>query len=129
MIVTDQQRADAIAALGNSIIRTPHVDRLALGGTAFRPAYAPCPVCAPARLADDRRSTPRGGMLGQLRACPGGPAGRVAFSQFSRGWNGQYFAADGERTYVYWAADRREWNFAVGDGLDLGLIPQPGGPG
>ncbi len=49
IIVTDQQRADTIAALGDPLIRTPHLDRLVHEGTAFRRAYTPCPVCAPAR--------------------------------------------------------------------------------
>ncbi len=49
MIVTDQQREDSIAALGNPIIKTPNMDRLVNEGTAFRRAYTPCPVCAPAR--------------------------------------------------------------------------------
>ncbi len=49
MLVTDQQRADTIAALGNPVIKTPALDRLARTGTSFRRAYTPCPVCAPAR--------------------------------------------------------------------------------
>ena len=34
-ILTDQQRADTVHALGNPIIRTPALDRLAREGTAF----------------------------------------------------------------------------------------------
>jgi arylsulfatase A-like enzyme len=49
MIVTDQQRADTIHGLGNDLIKTPALDRLVREGTAFRRAYTPCPVCAPAR--------------------------------------------------------------------------------
>ncbi len=49
LILTDQQRADTIAALGNDHIRTPHLDRLASEGTAFTSAYSPSPVCVPAR--------------------------------------------------------------------------------
>jgi choline-sulfatase len=49
MIVTDQQRADTIAALGNSRIKTPTLNRLCREGTAFRRAYTPTPVCGPAR--------------------------------------------------------------------------------
>jgi arylsulfatase A-like enzyme len=49
IIVTDQQRADTIAALGNPIIKTPTLDRLCNEGTAFRRAYTPTPVCGPAR--------------------------------------------------------------------------------
>lgn len=38
-ILTDDQRADTIAALGNSGIITPHLDELARTGLAFRNAY------------------------------------------------------------------------------------------
>ena len=48
-IMTDQQRADTIAALGNSLIRTPNLDRLVRRGAAFTQAYSSCPVCVPAR--------------------------------------------------------------------------------
>ncbi len=49
LLMTDQQRADTIAALGNPIIRTPTLDRLVREGSSFTRAYTPSPVCAPAR--------------------------------------------------------------------------------
>lgn len=49
VLVTDQQRADTIAALGNSAIATPNLDRLVARGVAFTRAYSTCPVCVPAR--------------------------------------------------------------------------------
>ncbi|GMV99570.1 MAG: sulfatase [Candidatus Hydrogenedentota bacterium] len=36
---------------GETLIQTPHVDRLAREGTAFRAAYTTCPVCSPSRSA------------------------------------------------------------------------------
>ena len=48
-IMTDQQRFDTIAALGNSRISTPNIDRLVKRGVAFTNAYSTCPVCVPAR--------------------------------------------------------------------------------
>ncbi len=48
-IMTDQQRADTIASLGNSHIHTPNLDRLARRGISFSKAYSNCPVCVPAR--------------------------------------------------------------------------------
>ena len=48
-IMTDQQRFDAIAALGNSHIYTPNMDRLVRRGISFSNAYATCPVCVAAR--------------------------------------------------------------------------------
>lgn len=50
-ILTDQQRADTIGALGNDAIRTPNLDRLVAEGTVFERAYTPAPVCVPARHA------------------------------------------------------------------------------
>ena len=51
IFLTDQQRADTIGALGNSVIRTPVLDRLVNEGTTFTRAYTPSPVCVPARCA------------------------------------------------------------------------------
>ena len=48
-VMTDQQRADAIAALGNGDIYTPNMDRLVRRGVAFTNGYSTCPVCVPAR--------------------------------------------------------------------------------
>ena len=48
-VMTDQQRFDTIAALGNAHIHTPHLDRLVRRGIAFTRAYSTCPVCVPAR--------------------------------------------------------------------------------
>jgi arylsulfatase len=48
-IMTDQQRFDTIAALGNDTIHTPNYDRLVRRGIAFTNAYSTCPVCVPAR--------------------------------------------------------------------------------
>ena len=49
-IMTDQQRFDTIAALGNPLIYTPNFDRLVARGVTFTNAYSTCPVCVPARL-------------------------------------------------------------------------------
>ncbi len=48
-IMTDQQRSDALSIAGNTVLRTPHLDRLARQGAFFSRAYTPCAVCAPAR--------------------------------------------------------------------------------
>lgn len=48
-IITDQQRYDALGYAGNSVIRTPNLDRLAGQGVYFANAYTPCAVCGPAR--------------------------------------------------------------------------------
>jgi Arylsulfatase A and related enzymes len=48
-IMTDQQRFDTIAALGNSQIYPPNKDLLVRRGISFSNAYATCPVCVAAR--------------------------------------------------------------------------------
>jgi arylsulfatase len=48
-ITTDQQRADTIAAMGNGVIRTPNLDRLAAEGVAFTRAYCQSAICTPSR--------------------------------------------------------------------------------
>jgi len=49
IIMTDQQRWDALGCAGNLEIKTPNMDRLAKGGVQFMNAYSACPVCVPAR--------------------------------------------------------------------------------
>ncbi len=48
-VMTDQQRFDTIASLGNSQAHTPNLDRLVQRGVACTNAYSSCPVCVPAR--------------------------------------------------------------------------------
>ena len=48
-VMTDQQRFDTIAALGNEHIHTPNLDRLVRRGLSFTNAYSTCPVCVAAR--------------------------------------------------------------------------------
>jgi len=43
------QRADTIHALGNDVIKTPHLDRLVREGASFTNCHTPSPVCVPAR--------------------------------------------------------------------------------
>jgi arylsulfatase A-like enzyme len=45
----DQMRADHMACAGNSIIRTPNLDRLAARGTLFERSFCNNPICMPAR--------------------------------------------------------------------------------
>ena len=48
-VMTDQQRFDTIASLGNPQAHTPNLDRLVRRGVACTNAYSSCPVCVPAR--------------------------------------------------------------------------------
>lgn len=49
LILTDDQRPDTIAALGNPHIRTPNLDRLVRSGTHFPRAVCAYPLCHPSR--------------------------------------------------------------------------------
>jgi arylsulfatase A-like enzyme len=48
-IVADQLRADHVGFGGNSVVRTPNLDRLASRGTVFDRAYVANPICMPNR--------------------------------------------------------------------------------
>ncbi len=65
LLMADQLRADCVGAYGNSVIRTPHLDRIANEGIRFRNAYSTTPTCTPARSALLTGLGPwRHGMLG-----------------------------------------------------------------
>ncbi len=49
LIMTDQQRADTIGALGAHWMQTPHLDRLVNEGAAFSECFVTSPVCVGAR--------------------------------------------------------------------------------
>ena len=49
VILSDDQGAWAMCCAGNSEIRTPNLDRLALGGIRFDEFFCTSPVCSPAR--------------------------------------------------------------------------------
>ena len=49
LLLTDDQRPDTIAALGNPIIKTPNLDRLVHRGSVFLNATCANPICTPSR--------------------------------------------------------------------------------
>ncbi|MEX0885334.1 MAG: arylsulfatase [Phycisphaeraceae bacterium] len=51
LIMTDQQRGDALGADGHPVLQTPNLDGLANAGSRFARAYSTCPSCVPARRA------------------------------------------------------------------------------
>ncbi len=48
-LMSDQHRADLAGYAGNTVVRTPVLDRLARTGVVFQNAYTPSPICVPAR--------------------------------------------------------------------------------
>lgn len=49
LIMTDQQRGDALSIDGHPVLQTPYVDHVAAAGHRFAHAYSTCPICIPAR--------------------------------------------------------------------------------
>lgn len=49
MIVTDQERFDALGCNGSTVCETPNIDELALRGVRFDSAFTPTALCSPAR--------------------------------------------------------------------------------
>ena len=65
LIMTDQQRGDALGCAGNGSIITPHLDLLAADGYLFTNAYSSAPSSTPARAGLLTGLTPwHHGMLG-----------------------------------------------------------------
>jgi arylsulfatase len=51
MITDDQHRADCVGFMGNHVIRTPNLDRLAHHGMVFENCFVQAPLCVPSRAA------------------------------------------------------------------------------
>jgi len=49
ILTTDQQRVDAMSAVGNKWLKTPNLDALAARGVYFTNSYCPYPLCSPSR--------------------------------------------------------------------------------
>ena len=49
VLVTDDQRADALSAAGNAVLRTPELDRLAGDGTRFENGFVTTSICMTSR--------------------------------------------------------------------------------
>lgn len=50
IVMADQLTAPAVGAYGNTVVQTPHIDRLAKEGVLFENAYCNSPLCAPSRF-------------------------------------------------------------------------------
>ncbi|MGH9338077.1 MAG: sulfatase family protein [Acidobacteriota bacterium] len=48
-LLTDDQRWDALGCMGNSILRTPHIDRLAVQGMRFKNHFVTTAICMSSR--------------------------------------------------------------------------------
>lgn len=79
LIMTDQQRFDAVGAYGESAIATPSLDRLAAEGVLFEHAYVSNPICTPSRASLMTGKTVPG--HGVYRLYDNLPDGEVLFTE------------------------------------------------
>lgn len=49
LFITDQHRADYLGCMGHPVLKTPHIDAIADGGTLWNRFYVASPVCMPNR--------------------------------------------------------------------------------
>ena len=71
LIMTDQQRGDAMGCMGNESVISPHLDALASEGTLFMNGYSSCPSSTPARAGLLTGQSPwHHGLLGYGKVAP-----------------------------------------------------------
>lgn len=71
LIMTDQQRGDAMGCMGNESVISPHLDALASEGTLFMNGYSSCPSSTPARAGLLTGQSPwHHGLLGYGKIAP-----------------------------------------------------------
>lgn len=86
-----------IGAYGNSLARTPVIDRLARSGVLFRNAYSNAPVCAPSRFAILTGIHPEScAPANQMRATAKLPAGFRTYPELLR--SAGYFCTNNAKT-------------------------------
>ena len=49
LISSDQHNAEILGCMGNPVVKTPNIDKLAAEGVVFTQAFTPLPLCTPAR--------------------------------------------------------------------------------
>ncbi|NQT59268.1 MAG: sulfatase-like hydrolase/transferase [Bacteroidetes bacterium] len=59
IIMTDQFHPGCLGYAGHPLVKTPHIDKLAAGGTIFDRMYTTCPLCMPARASLFTGQSPR----------------------------------------------------------------------
>ena len=117
ILMTDQQRSDTIAGLGNSTIQTPALDRLVAEGASFTSAYFPSPVCVASRCSFLLGQWPH--QTGCMDNAPM-PQERMSLME--------YLQAAGYQTHgigkMHFTPDRRKlWGFETRDFSEEGAGP------
>jgi choline-sulfatase len=97
LIVVDQLTAFVLNAYGGKVLRTPHINRLAMDGVVFENAYCNYPLCLPSRAA-----LMTGRLPSRVGAYDNGsemPAGTPTFAHFLRA-RGYYTCLSGKMHFV-----------------------------
>jgi arylsulfatase A-like enzyme len=137
LIMTDQQRFDALGVMGNQLIKTPNLDRLAQDGVLFRNAYTSTPSSTPARAGLLTGCSPwQHGMLGYYRMAEKYPnemprmlrdAGYFTFGvgkmhyhpqRNLHGFHGAVLDESGRSESPDFVSDYRQWFAMEAPGLD-----------
>lgn len=76
-LLTDDQHWDTLGCMGNPVIHTPNIDRLAREGVLFRNAFVTTSVCGPSRASILTGTYARARGVGDLSSIvtPGDPRG------------------------------------------------------
>jgi arylsulfatase A-like enzyme len=69
ILMTDQQRADCLSAVGHPQLRTPNTERIAASGVLFTQAATVSPVCMPARASFVNSLYPHNHGMWRNRGC------------------------------------------------------------
>jgi arylsulfatase A-like enzyme len=111
IVMTDDQRADALSCAGNTILQTPHLDRLAAEGMRFTNMFVTNSLCAPSRatLLTGLYSHAHGVIDNKNRALP---ADRPLLSDLLR--EAGYEVAFCGKSHVAGALRDRKWDYYFG---------------
>lgn len=71
VIMTDQQRGDALGCAGHPVLKTPYLDAIAARGVRFANAFTVSPLCMPARASFLSGAYPHNHGLWTNRSAPG----------------------------------------------------------
>ena len=113
-IMTDQQRFDTIAALGNQHIYTPNLDRLVRRGIAFTRCYSTCPVCVPARYTYRTGRNPLTTAQFTNSCCAPGPGQAETMEGRCGSYLARTMAGLGYRTFGIGKFHTHPWNEELG---------------
>jgi len=123
-LITDDQHWDSLGCMGNNIIQTPNLDRLATQGTLFRNTFVTASVCSVSRAAILTGAYPCSRGSGDLVAMVTPKNLNVTYPAVLRaggyetGYIGKWDVGSGEegfrmgmRLFDYWGADRLHGNY------------------